>query len=1578
MMIMKKKQIRLAGLLLAAALPLSGACSAPTGPAVSSSGEPHLTTGKAITGGQDYPSAPPSWIAYIKDAGGNCTGQFITPSLVMTARHCVFDNEGNKLAASFSVYWAGSDAKTLPDENGVPVQDIIPWKGTKGEPQKDVVLLKLSKPYPAGVKVVTSAPLFHGYAFRPNDFILPMGYGKQEPPGKKLKWATIITRTLATDGVGGDAVHSQVAPTEKILPDYPPSGSNDRGDSGGPVLSMPFTGEAPHPATGRPGKIVAVSSFGDEVDSMDSLINKDTLIWIAGQDVPVIKTPVDGQTFARDARTLTVTWYGDKSFSSVTLKRRAADGTLSDLNPPGAFSCQGSACTLSTDKLFEAGSSAPSDYTILATRADGSQDSVDIRLIPDGKPLNITFPEKSPEETFKTTTTYTLTGTGNPGDTLRARLSASGNGNDTPCQDTDGVVLQAVTVSPQGDWSCTLPADPATRNAALHYRFEISVLHDTEKNRYPQAASQTPQPVTTDTVSYSVDGRNVTPLIIDKPPAEYSYVDTFVDLPLLGGGTPGRFLVLNTNQPRSEAHGAKVDENGKWLIRYTRGDWDKTTLTVSSYLTEEAATLQKNPLETETTDVSFVHAEFTNPEGELTTISPLLPLPLEGEVKWNGATALNLRIDAFDEKDKTTTTLCKIPAGNSANWSCTYQGRLTPGRLYTLNMYGLFSGGPGKSLLAHTQVIVSTQATFLTPIQVSRSGEGDVYPLTYAEGKGIEITGRMPVSEYRDEDYRPATADIYRLENGTSKYVKECSLGNGGAGTEEGVAWYCRGNERLTLVEAGQYGVVAFFKQEGSPNETSITTYFSVGDGDITFTSPEQVFHNDKGQEFDVQQATDPGITITGFYNRNIEVQEGYMPASARIYPADKPDEPTASCGLEKDNSPKAGPTINWRCVDNKPVEIPKDEASAGRYQIIVTFTRKGYPDKTASTYFTLLDGSAPSIRHPDNGSTTSVQTVSVSGKAAPGADLNVALSGSSGTSGKMLAGQPDCQTRASSNGYWSCAKPFATPTDGVYTVNATDTDDNKQAVPVHFTVKHDKKPDANDPPASPPGLPALPPPPLPPFPPPPPGGKPPFPPPPPHHNDKCPVGEVLSNGKCAFRPGSGSDPGNSGLPAGRICPPDYTYDAATHNCTSPPPAGPVSADGCPGGYQLSESGQCYGPPAGGPAFSIASPYNGQIWDCGNDCHIYGQVPEGDTVMTGIYDADTAKWLSGAVPAVTYNNDPTLWQVPITAAMPAGHKLEVFAWRIHNDSMLSSPDATQGLEVLYPRWLAITTPATGTTLAESYQITGTGQPGARVTVSGLDDTCQNVAVGSDGSWNCGVTYPAVEGSYRITAVQTYSDQTLGVPAISDYSIKPVVYHLFILTPEEHASITTFDSNDQYSLTGTARPDTDIVLYAQKDGRTFDASLCRTRSSDRGEWSCKARDGSNGSYTIYGQYADKSVTSEKRHYRIALNRQVTINYPQEGARDWRRINQPYMVSGTGRPGDTVTVSGINNDTGEAATSPVSQAQVANDGTWSFPLDIPAAGDRKPPSSVTVQVRACPQGGQSCAQASVDSLMNVSAY
>ena len=85
------------------------------------------------------------------------------------------------------------------------------------------------------------------------------------------------------------------------------------------------------------------------------------------------------------------------------------------------------------------------------------------------------------------------------------------------------------------------------------------------------------------------------------------------------------------------------------------------------------------------------------------------------------------------------------------------------------------------------------------------------------------------------------------------------------------------------------------------------------------------------------------------------------------------------------------------------------------------------------------------------------------------------------------------------------------------------------------------------------------------------------------------------------------------------------------------------------------------------------------------------------------------------------------------------------------------------------------------------------------------------------------------------------------------------------------------------------------LDIYKDGRTFDASLCRAKTIDRGEWSGEARDGSNGNYKIYGQYADKSVTSEQRQYSIALNRLVAINFPQEGAQDWRYVNQLYIWS-----------------------------------------------------------------------------------
>lgn len=226
---MKNKHFTLAGLLLAAALPLSGACSSLPAPAIQPSGEPHLTTGKAITGGQVYPSDAPSWIAYIKTKAGSCTGQFITPSLAMTARHCVFHNGDYDLADSVTVYWAGSDAGALTPEAGIPVQEIIRWVKTKDEQEKDVVLLKLTEPYPAGVKAVTSAPLFHGYALRPEAYTLPMGYGVQEGDERKLKWATMTDQGIARDVYGGEALFSKRELKAALPAGYPPGGSSAGG-----------------------------------------------------------------------------------------------------------------------------------------------------------------------------------------------------------------------------------------------------------------------------------------------------------------------------------------------------------------------------------------------------------------------------------------------------------------------------------------------------------------------------------------------------------------------------------------------------------------------------------------------------------------------------------------------------------------------------------------------------------------------------------------------------------------------------------------------------------------------------------------------------------------------------------------------------------------------------------------------------------------------------------------------------------------------------------------------------------------------------------------------------------------------------------------------------------------------------------------------------------------------------------------------------------------------------------------------------------------------------------------------------
>ncbi|NYE95370.1 secreted trypsin-like serine protease [Psychromicrobium silvestre] len=180
-----------------------------------------------IVGGTQAPATP--WaVQLIFQQGGTdsygCTGEAISASWILTAKHCV---DGT---TAMNVYFSNSTSNR---------GTAIKADQLKASPYGDVALVHLSTAH-----ALSSYPaLAASYAPTVGATGTIMGYGLRanQTPSTGLYQANIKVLGTSSDAYGGPAVHIQGV-----------SGAANHGDSGGPLIIG--------------GKIVGVCSTGDSAD----------------------------------------------------------------------------------------------------------------------------------------------------------------------------------------------------------------------------------------------------------------------------------------------------------------------------------------------------------------------------------------------------------------------------------------------------------------------------------------------------------------------------------------------------------------------------------------------------------------------------------------------------------------------------------------------------------------------------------------------------------------------------------------------------------------------------------------------------------------------------------------------------------------------------------------------------------------------------------------------------------------------------------------------------------------------------------------------------------------------------------------------------------------------------------------------------------------------------------------------------------------------------------------------------------------------------------------------------------------
>jgi len=191
---------------IAAVLPLVAICAVSVAHA-----EPGSATARAsVVGGKEATQGAYPWMAFIVVSEGEelatCSGSVIAPRVVLTAAHCVLNEETGTLrsAASYTVV-TGVVNWTSPERQVSAVTRLIPYPkfGTARGAFGDAAVLALATPTTA-----PSLPLVKGTRFlRRGTRARVMGWGdtryEQKRPTESLRWGKTVVEGTPCEGYWG-------------------------------------------------------------------------------------------------------------------------------------------------------------------------------------------------------------------------------------------------------------------------------------------------------------------------------------------------------------------------------------------------------------------------------------------------------------------------------------------------------------------------------------------------------------------------------------------------------------------------------------------------------------------------------------------------------------------------------------------------------------------------------------------------------------------------------------------------------------------------------------------------------------------------------------------------------------------------------------------------------------------------------------------------------------------------------------------------------------------------------------------------------------------------------------------------------------------------------------------------------------------------------------------------------------------------------------------------------------------------------------------------------------------------------
>lgn len=220
---------------LAASLAISLACAGPGAVAPAAAKQTSAEARASVIGGREAGPGQYPWMAFVAVAEGEelaaCSGSVLAPRVVLTAAHCVFNEEtgARRDPSGFSVA-TGAVNWTSPERQASSVNRLIPYPkfGTARDGFGDVAVLELATP-----TTVPSIPLATGKGFLHKGTHARMaGWGMtwfgQPAFTQSLMWTKTVVEGTPCEGLWGRI----------CVVDFPKFASGACfGDSGGPLFA---------------------------------------------------------------------------------------------------------------------------------------------------------------------------------------------------------------------------------------------------------------------------------------------------------------------------------------------------------------------------------------------------------------------------------------------------------------------------------------------------------------------------------------------------------------------------------------------------------------------------------------------------------------------------------------------------------------------------------------------------------------------------------------------------------------------------------------------------------------------------------------------------------------------------------------------------------------------------------------------------------------------------------------------------------------------------------------------------------------------------------------------------------------------------------------------------------------------------------------------------------------------------------------------------------------------------------------------------------------------------------------------